>query len=132
MYVCNTAVSIKADHDLMPSGWLTKFRWGEGNEDADTLPNGEKITVLTGNGSSSAIVESRRKKAEAVGKRGRVDAMTGTRTTTRPQQSQNKSRIVLKEEDDATVTVTKTIKHSLPVQTRNEKEGGREYVPQGP
>lgn len=122
MYVCNTAVSIKADHDLMPSGWLTKFRWGEGNEDADILPNGEKITVLTESGRSSAIIESRQKETEAVGKRGRGDAVAGTKTTTRPQQSQNKSKMVSEGEDDATLTVTKTIKHSLPVQNRNEKE----------
>lgn len=66
MYVCDTAVGVNADSDLFPEDWLMKHRWGKGKKDANTLPNGEKITFLKVGGRTSAIVASRQKKTAAV------------------------------------------------------------------
>lgn len=66
MYVCDTAVGVNADSDLFPEDWLMKHRWGKGKKDANTLPNGEKITFLKVGGRTSAIVANRQKKTAAV------------------------------------------------------------------
>jgi formamidopyrimidine-DNA glycosylase len=66
--VCTTAVEVLADNEQFPETWLMKHRWDKGKkgEDANRLPNGEKIVHLKVGGRTSAIVPSVQKKTAAV------------------------------------------------------------------
>ena len=67
MYVCTTAVELRAESDKFPETWLFKHRWGKGKKDnPQTLPNGEKIKFLTVGGRTSAIIPSVQKKTGTV------------------------------------------------------------------
>lgn len=63
-YVCGLACEVLADSEQFPEEWLFKHRWNKGKkgDDANVLPNGEKIVHLTVGGRTSAIVPSVQKK----------------------------------------------------------------------
>jgi formamidopyrimidine-DNA glycosylase len=68
-HICSTAVDLLGDSDQFPEDWLFKHRWGKGKKDqANKLPNGEKIAFLTVGGRTSAVVPSAQKKTGPVTK----------------------------------------------------------------
>ncbi|KAL8649463.1 MAG: hypothetical protein Q9210_004385, partial [Variospora velana] len=67
MYVCSTAVELRAESDRFPETWLFKYRWGKGKkDDPRRLPSGEKIKFLTVGGRTSAVVPSVQRKTGGV------------------------------------------------------------------
>ncbi|KAL9018313.1 MAG: hypothetical protein Q9185_004416 [Variospora sp. 1 TL-2023] len=67
IYVCATAVELKAESDRFPKTWLFKHRWGKGKkDDPQRLPSGEKIKYLKVGGRTSAIVPSVQRKTGEV------------------------------------------------------------------
>jgi len=60
--VCTIAVDTLADQSKFPDEWIMKYRWDKGKQDANVLPNGERITHLKVGGRTSAVVLSRQKK----------------------------------------------------------------------
>lgn len=62
VYVCKTAVDLKADSEKFPDSWLFRHRWGKGKKGKGaslTLPDGRTATIkwITVGGRTSAIVE---------------------------------------------------------------------------
>ena len=101
MYVCDTAIEANGDSDKFPKDWLMKHRWGKGKKDAQTLPNGEKITFLKVGGRTSAIVPSVQKKTAAVAgdvSEGAED--DGAEEDAKPKKGSKRKAKAVKEEDD--------------------------------
>ena len=72
--VTTVACSVLGDSRQFPEDWLFSYRWGKGRtkgkkgeEESNTLPNGEKIKHITVGGRTSAVVESRQKKFKTGG-----------------------------------------------------------------
>lgn len=75
--VASIACSVLGDSSQFPEDWLFSYRWGKsrrkgkkGDEESNTLPNGEKIKHITVGGRTSAVVESRQKKFKTGGDTG--------------------------------------------------------------
>ena len=60
LYVTRTAVETDADSTKFPKDWLMLHRWGKGRkgEDANKLPNGERIEFVKVGGRTSAFVRN--------------------------------------------------------------------------
>jgi formamidopyrimidine-DNA glycosylase len=102
MYVCDTAIEANGDSDEFPKDWLMKHRWGKGKKDAQTLPNGEKITFLKVGGRTSAIVPSVQKKTAAVAgdvSEGAED--DGAEEDAKPKKGSKRKAKAVKEEEEA-------------------------------
>lgn len=62
VYVCKTAIDVKADSEKFPDGWLFRHRWDKGKKGKRpslVLPDGRTATIkwITVGGRTSAIVE---------------------------------------------------------------------------
>ncbi|KAG8998907.1 hypothetical protein FRB90_012201 [Tulasnella sp. 427] len=62
VYVCQTAVDVKADSDKFPEGWLFRHRWDKGKKTKGpglVLPDGRTATIkwITVGGRTSAVVQ---------------------------------------------------------------------------
>ncbi|KAI8936263.1 hypothetical protein NX059_006685 [Plenodomus lindquistii] len=128
MYVCDTAVELNAEYELIPDDWLMKYRWGKGKKDANTLPNGEKITFLTVGGRTSAVVVSRQKKTAAVAgdvSEGAEDDDTAGVEAKSKSVTKRKAKAVKEEEEDVAEAVTKT---KLSVRPRRAQKKVKEEV----
>jgi len=68
LFVTKTAVETDADSSKFPKDWLMLHRWGKGKkgEDANKLPNGDKVEFLKVGGRTSAYVRALQRKVGPV------------------------------------------------------------------
>ncbi|KIO20449.1 hypothetical protein M407DRAFT_220647 [Tulasnella calospora MUT 4182] len=116
VYVCKTAVDLKADSEKFPDSWLFRHRWGKGKKGKGaslTLPDGRTATIkwITVGGRTSAIVEEVQK------------AGSGSRGNSRMKKKSAKKAEEEEEEADGDAAVESSELSEPP--TDDDEAGGK-------